>query len=83
MVSFLRGVAVDLNANGIGGGPFGVLRKSGGSSCNGYSCDIICSGQGTAQQQWDVLGDMEGAQVPGWGGPKTYPDIRVDTCEIQ
>jgi hypothetical protein len=83
MVSFLRGVAKDLNANGIGGGPFGILRKSGGSNCGGYSCDIICSGQGTAQQQWDVLGDAEGAQSPGWSGPHTYPNIRVDTCEIQ
>jgi hypothetical protein len=27
-----------------------------------YSCDIICLGQGTAQQQWDVLSDAEGAQ---------------------
>jgi hypothetical protein len=83
VVSFLRGVAKDLNANGIGGGPFGLLRKSGGSSCNGYSCDIICADQGTAQRQWDVLGDAEGAQSPGWSGPSTYPNIRVDTCDIQ
>lgn len=83
IVAFLRGVAKDLNAAGIGGGPFGILRKSGGYNCGGYSCDIICSGQGNAQQQWDVLSDAEGAQKPVWNGPKTWPNIRVDACEIQ
>jgi hypothetical protein len=83
MLDFLRASAQSLNRNGIGGGPFGILRKSGGSSCNGYSCDIICAGQSTAQRQYDVLGDAEGAQVAGWGPPKTYPDIRMDVCEIQ
>jgi hypothetical protein len=82
-VDFLRASAKSLNRNAIAGAPFGILRKSGGSSCNGYSCDIICAGQGTAQQQYDVLGDAEGAQDPGWGPPKTYPNIRVDVCEIQ
>lgn len=82
-VQFLRSTAVSLTRNGIGGGPFGLLRKSGGSNCNGYSCDIICSGQGNAQKQWDVLGDAEGAQNPGWSGPETVPHIRVDVCEIQ
>lgn len=83
MVTFLRGVARDLNAAGIGGGPYGLLRKSGGSNCGGYSCDIICAGQGTSQKQWDVLGDADGAQTPAWIGPKVYPDIRIDACEIQ
>ncbi len=83
MVTFLRGVAHDLNAAGIGGGPFGLLRKQSGSSCGGYSCDIICAGQGTSQKQWDVLGDADGAQTPAWIGPKEYPNIRVDLCEIQ
>jgi len=82
-VSFLQSSARSLTANGISGGPFGLLRKSGGSSCNGFSCDIICSGQGNAQRQWDVLGDAEGAQVPSWNGPSTVPNIRVDVCEIQ
>jgi hypothetical protein len=82
-VSFLQSSARSLTANGIAGGPFGLLRKSGGSSCNGFSCDIICSGQGNAQRQWDVLGDAEGAQVPSWNGPSTVPNIRVDVCEIQ
>ena len=83
MVTFLRGVASDLNRAGVAGGPFGILRKSGGANCGGYSCDIICAGQGTSQRQWDVLGDADGAQTPAWIGPTTYPNIRVDTCEIQ
>ena len=82
-VSFLQSSARSLTANGIGGGPFGLLRKAGGSSCNGYSCDIICAGQGNGQRQWDVLGDAEGAQTPSWNGPSTVPNIRVDVCEIQ
>lgn len=83
LVAFLKGVAKDLNAKGISGGPFGILRKGGGHNCDGYSCDIICSGQGTSQKQWDVLSDAEGAQYPAWNGPHTYPNIRVDVCEIQ
>lgn len=83
LVSFLRAVARSLNANGISGGPFGILRKDSGTNCSGYSCDIICAGQGGGQRQWDVLGDADGAQVPMWNGPATLPHIRVDTCEIQ
>jgi hypothetical protein len=79
----LRNVARDLNAAGIPEGPFGILRKTGGHNCLGYSCDIICSGQGNAQKQWDVLGDAESTATPGWSGPHTVPNIRVDLCEIQ
>lgn len=82
-VNFLKAVARSLNANGIAGGPYGILRKSGGSNCNGYSCDIICTGQGTGQKQWDVLSDSDGAQIPNWNGPASYPNIRMDVCEIQ
>ncbi len=82
-VSFLQSTARSLNANGISGAPFGILRKAGGTSCNGYSCDIVCSGNGSGQRQWDVLGDAEGAQTPAWGGPHSLPNIRVDVCEIQ
>jgi hypothetical protein len=82
-VSFLISTAKSLNANGISGAPFGILRKAGGASCNGYSCDIVCSGNGSGQRQWDVLGDAEGAQTPAWGGPHSLPNIRVDVCEIQ
>ncbi len=83
MLDFLRNVARSLNRNGIGGGPWGILRKDGGHNCGGYSCDIICAGQGTSQRQYDVLGDIDGSQYPSWSGPKTWPSIRVDVCEIQ
>ena len=83
LVSFLVSTAKSLNANGISGAPFGILRKTGGASCNGYSCDIVCSGNGSGQRQWDILGDAEGAQIPAWGGPHSLPNIRVDVCEIQ
>ena len=83
MLSMMSATAKSLNANGIGGGPFGILRKAGGTNCGGYSCDIICAGQGTGQRQWDVLSDIQGAQGPMWLGPHTWPDIRVDACEIQ
>ena len=81
LLTFLRAVSRALNANGIGGGPFGILRKTGGHNCGGYSCDIVCAGQGGGQRQYDVLGDVDGAQTPGWSGP--IPNIRVDVCEIQ
>ena len=82
-LNFLISSARSLTSNGIAGAPFGLLRKTGGSSCNGYSCDIICSGSGNNQKQWDVLGDAEGAQVPAWNGPNTVPNIRVDVCDIK
>ena len=44
--------------------------KSGGSSCNGFSCDIICSGNGNSQRQWDVLGDAEGGADAGMERPE-------------
>src|SRR6185295_17986613 len=83
IVTFLKGVAADLNKAGISGGPFGLLRKSNGASCGGFSCDIVCTGQGSSQKQWDILGDSDGAQTPAWIGPKVSPDIRIDTCSIQ
>jgi hypothetical protein len=83
MVNFLRATARTLNAKGISGGPWGILRKSSGNQCNGWSCDIICSGQGNNQTQYDVLGDVGGTNSPGWDGPHTVPNIRVDYCEIQ
>lgn len=83
LVQFEKNVARSLNASGIGGGPFGILRKDSGHNCNGYSCDILCAGSGNGQRQWDVLSDADGAQLPAWSGPKTFPGIRVDVCEIQ
>jgi hypothetical protein len=83
IVSFLRATARSLNANRISGGPFGILEKGSGNNCAGYSCDIICSGQGGSQRQWDVLRDAEGDQDPTWNGPHSGSSIRVDTCQIQ
>jgi hypothetical protein len=83
MLDFARATTRSLNRNGISGAPFGILRKTGGTNCGGYSCDVICAGQGGGQRQWDILGDIDGAQYPSWGGPNTLPNIRVDVCEIQ
>lgn len=83
LLSLMRAIARDLNANGVGGGPYGILRKGGGHNCGGYSCDIVCAGQGNDQRQWDALSDAEGAASPVWSGPFTLPNIRVDVCEIQ
>jgi hypothetical protein len=83
LLEFERAVARSLNANGISGGPYGILRKGGGANCGGFSCDIICAGQGNDQSQYDILGDAEGDQRPAWNGPNRVPNIRVDVCEIQ
>jgi hypothetical protein len=83
MATLMRAIAHSLNANGIGGGPYGILRKGSGTSCDGYSCDVLCVGSGGGQQQYDVLGDIDGDQSPGWNGPKTAPGIRIDVCEVQ
>lgn len=81
MYDFVVAVVQSLNRNGIGGGPFGILRKTGGTNCNGYSCDVICAGQGGGQRQYDVLSDIDGAQSAKFDGP--LPTIRVDVCEIR
>ena len=83
MLEFVKATVRSLNRNGIAGAPFGILRKSGGTNCGGYSCDVICSGNGGGQRQWDILGDIDGDQWPGWAGPNTVPNIRVDACEVQ
>lgn len=83
MAAFMRTTAHSLNVNGIGGGPYGVLRKSSGTNCGGYSCDVLCAGSGNSQRQYDIIGDIDGAQSPGWHGPATVPNIRVDVCEVQ
>lgn len=85
-VNFLRASAKDFNAVPIPDGPFGILRKTSGTNCLGYSCDILCAGQGNSQKQWDVLIDADpgsGPAIPIWGPPHTAPNIRIDTCEIQ
>jgi len=84
IVAMLKGVAQDLNNHGFPYKPYGILEKPGGTSCNGYSCDIICSGQGSSQKQFDVLGDADpgtGSQTPGWSGPLSPFSARV--CDPQ
>ncbi|HXG55953.1 MAG TPA: hypothetical protein VNJ03_11285, partial [Vicinamibacterales bacterium] len=83
MLELMKASARSLNRNAIPNGPWGILRKAAGNQCGGYSCDIVCAGQGTSQRQVDILGDVEVAQVAGWGSTHTYPGIRVDVCEIQ
>lgn len=63
---FLAKVAYDLNAAGMEHAPYGRLLKDTGNNCHGYSCDIICAGQGNGQRQWDVLIDEDEAQIPVW-----------------
>lgn len=68
LYQFLRLVASDLNAHPFSAGPYGILEKTSGNNCNGFSCDIIC---GAGGRIWDTLGDSEGAQVPTWGDKGT------------
>lgn len=63
---FLAKVAYDLNRAGMEHAPYGRLIKTTGNNCHGYSCDIICSGQGNGQRQWDILIDEDEAQIPVW-----------------
>jgi hypothetical protein len=82
IVSFLTGLADSLNRNNIPGGRFGLLLKPSGNNCHGYSCDIICSGNGGGQRQWDVLVDVEGSQSPSWAElPSSH--ITVRQCQIR
>lgn len=76
---FLLESARDFNTAGVPGGPWGLLRKASGNNCNGYSCDILCAGQGSDQEQYDVLVDEN---IPTFGG-SLGSGIRVDVCEIQ
>jgi len=79
-VNFLSASAADFNRAGINGGGFGLLVKTGGNNCNGYSCDILCQGQGPGQNQHDVLIDET---YPTWGPPLDHSTIRVDVCEVK
>jgi hypothetical protein len=79
LINLLRGATRDFNRDGVAGGPFGLLRKLSGNNCEGYSCDVICSGQGSAQKQWDV---MINEDIPTWGDP-IEGAIRIDVCEPQ
>lgn len=76
-VEFLRRIAYDLNRAPAEHAPYGILIKSTGHNCFGYSCDIICSNTGM-HRQWDVLSDEDAAQLPVWN---RLGQIAVRPCE--
>lgn len=76
---FIYRSVIEFKASGIPGGPYGRLVKRTGNNCGGYSCDIICVGQGPGQLQYDVL---IAENTPTWGAPLSGPGIRVDVCEV-
>lgn len=79
MPMLLREIAARLNAEQSPGGPFGILVKTGGENCGGYSCDIICAGDGAAQRQFDVFFAAEAEAAPRWALVAT-PTVRP--CEV-
>jgi hypothetical protein len=79
-LTFIKGALYSMNEAGVPGGPFGMLHKKTGDNCNGYSCGVICAGQGGNQLQWDILIDD---RIPVFGAPADVDDgIRVDFCEV-
>ncbi len=59
--------AVAVNAAGIPGGPYGLLKKAVGRNCQGFSCDVICSGQPPTQTQIDLwISGGNGVARPAW-----------------
>lgn len=77
LADLTRAISRRLNAKGIDGGPFGVLVKKSGNNCNNYSCDIVCTGNGAEQRQFDVLIDEN---EPTWR--QVSGTIRIDVCEV-
>jgi hypothetical protein len=82
---FLYAAVRRLNALGLAGGPFGVLVKEGGNNCGSnpaISCDIVCSGDGPAQVQYDVLvgSDVGGAQRATW--ERLHGAIAIRECRV-
>jgi hypothetical protein len=76
-IQFLKEVAYDLNkAVFTDKGGWGILIKTVGNNCHGYSCDIICEGNGPDQNQYDVLIDEV---IPKWG---EVSEVTVRTCEF-
>lgn len=82
IAALLRVIAQRLNAVDPRPDHFGVLVKTSGNQCAGYSCDIVCSGTGGSQRQWDVLiavGDPGGSR-PTWHA--IGEGIAVRPCEV-
>lgn len=79
LTEMMYGIARDFNRAKVPEDhPWGVLSKTAGNNCNGISCDIVCSGNGAFQDQYDVLLDEN---IAIFGSP-VWP-IRVDTCIYQ
>ena len=77
-IQFMREVAFDLNQLNISDkGGFGLLIKDVGNNCLGYSCDIICEGNGGNQNQYDILIDDH---IPNWA--EVGDGLVVRPCEI-
>ena len=77
-IQFMKEVAYDLNQLGISDkGGFGLLIKNIGNNCFGYSCDIICEGNGNDQNQYDILIDES---IPNWA--EVGDGLVVRQCEI-
>ena len=76
IIEMLREIAYDLN-RAHPGAEFGLLIKTVGNNCEGYSCDIICEGHGNNQTQYDILIDD---QFPAWNEVGEGATIRP--CEV-
>lgn len=76
--ALMRAIADELNAD-AGQPLYGVLVKRSGNNCGGLSCDVICSGQGADQRQWDVLRDE---RLPAFN-EVAQATMRRDVCEIR
>lgn len=77
-LALMRAIADELNVD-AGQPLYGVLVKRTGNNCGGYSCDVICSGQGADQRQWDVLEDETRPAFNEVG----QAGMRRDVCEIR
>lgn len=75
-VQLVKAVAARLSGE-IMGGPFGILKKDSGNNCLGWACDIICTGNGSQQAQYDILTAEEGAATPKW---ERIPQIAIREC---
>ena len=81
--TLLRGIATDLN-RGMGTPRYGLLRKTSGNNCGGYSCDIICSRDGN---HWDVMLSGPDAST-GFSGPahpawNNVGPIDASRCDVR
>ncbi len=83
--AFLRDVAIGLAR--LKGGSWGLLVKTSGNHCGGYSCDVVCDGE----RVYDVLFDgpdagdnpkRPGRAEPNWPGDKPNDLLNGRTCDF-